>query len=582
MEDKKELSEVYKELRKFTGVQDLKQLAAEDGKAKIEEVKNLIKQIIQEGKEDFLVFRLNESQKLFAAQEITQEQFNTDYVAYIEFTNNILSKTKGLDRLCVLRAILPTKKPPTYEKATDKAIKEAEKILKSICKATGCKAETIGFFAVQLVKDIAFLTRYVYFPEEHKSFIKTLVQFNKQLEEIEKKITKPYEDKKNDVFYKERDQIINEINKYMTGSYQDIYQYEKADRIAADIVSRLYPEQVIDQSIIRTERDNKLYFALPSTSTTKIMKQILNNPTRVRTTKRGQIKNKMLLTGDSTITYKGNDSTVTLTLERTKELFTKKIQNGAKVFNFFLQKLNEQHRQEITTFQLSELVENGAYANKDSAYRGLKSILSKIYAISIEGVATEYNGRKKQEKAFAKSRIVSTFDVTYNSCHVSLTPIIRENMPYITLLPNWSYKLNENSYMLLDYISILARQNAQQIKDKGFFNISLEAIRAHMGLPTPEEAGSDPKRLIYEPIEKAITEIEETQKDTEIKLTPSYYDEYENINTYLAGYLRIDLDQPTQAYMTDRAIAQEKEYREEQKRIEKAKQKAVEKEITQA
>jgi len=322
------------------------------------------------------------------------------------------------------------------------------------------------------------------------------------------------------------------------------------------------------------------YFTLPSTTLTNTTKKILNNPSRIGSTRRGQI-NKMdnYLTKDSIITYKGNDSTLTFTLERTKELFTKKIQNGAKVFNFLLQKLNDQNRQEVTKFQLIDLVDNGIYANKDSAARGLKTVLDKMYAISIEGITTSYDGRKKEKKTFVKSRIISAFKVSYNECVVSMTPIIRESMPYITLLPNWSYTLNENSFMLLDYIFYLARQNAKQIKETGSFNISLDAIRIHLGLPTIEEAGSDPKRLIFEPIERAITEIEDGRQGTDIRMTPFYDTNYKHISEYLAGRLGIELDETARNYMDQRALAQEEEYKKEQKRAEQSKQKAVEKEV---
>ncbi|NCD12091.1 MAG: hypothetical protein EOL93_06030, partial [Epsilonproteobacteria bacterium] len=453
MEEKEKLSEVYKQLRHYCKADNLEQWAAENNRPIIDETIALIKEIVETGAETLLVSsELRKVQQSLANQEITQAEYDTNPYkqAFDKYAGKTFYQIRKLANVCLLQTILPLKKIPPYKKAADKAIKKAEVIIKRICKETNCNDETRLFLAEDLVRNVSYKAYIVYYPEkliQHSEWFKEIAL---RINNVMAQITKPATDPKNDKYYNERDQLLNELEEGTRLYNNGIYQYNKADRIAADIISRLYPEQVIDQNIMRTERDNKLYFTLPSTSTTKIMKQILNNPTRVRTTKRGQIKqNKLLLTGDSTITYKGNDSTVTLTLERTRELFTKKIQNGAKVFNFFLQKLNEQHRREITTFQLSELVENGAYANKDSAYRGLKSILNKIYAISIEGIATEYNGRKKQEKAFAKSRIVSTFDVTYNSCHVSLTPIIRENMPYITLLPKWSYKLNENGYMLL-------------------------------------------------------------------------------------------------------------------------------------
>ena len=152
------------------------------------------------------------------------------------------------------------------------------------------------------------------------------------------------------------------------------------------------------------------YFTLSSTHITNTTKKILNNPSRIRSPRRGQInQTENYLTKDSIITYKGNDSELKFTLERTKELFTKRMQNGSKVFNFLLQKLNEQNRQEVTKFQLIELVENGIYKNKDSAAKGLKTVLEKIFAISIEGITTNYNGRKKEKKTFIKSRIISAF-----------------------------------------------------------------------------------------------------------------------------------------------------------------------------
>ena len=584
--DKRELSEVYKELRKFTGAQDLDKWASENYKLRRKEVKALIKKAIQDGQEEALRYdELKELDRIFITKEISMEEYesNQQKQAYEKYTSNIQSRLRGLNIICILQAILPAKTLPTYEQATDAAIDEAEKLIKEIHKATGCKPETAGFFASLLIQSITYVTHYIYYPKKHADFQKELVQYNQRLEEVAKKITYPVTDKKNDQFYKEHERIVNEMNIMLAEYIRSIYNYDKGYRIAEDIVIRLYPEQKIGQSTtVTTQRDNRLYFPIPSTSLTKITKQILNNPNRPQTTKRGQIKQtEHLLTGDSMITYKGNDSTVTFTLESKKELFAKKIQNGVKVFNFFLQKLNEQHRQETTNFQLAELVENGAYANKDSAYRGIKNILNKMYAISIEGTVTEYNGRKKQEKAFAKSRIISSYQVSYKKCYVNLTPIIRENMPYITLLPKWSYKLNENGYMLLDYISILARQNAEQIKQAGCFNIGLETVRAYMGLPTPEEAGDDPKRLIFEPIEKAITEIEEKQAGTAFKITPSYDTEYKNIHSYLAGYLKIELDQPMQDSLTLIANMQEKEYKLEQKRLEKAKQKAVESTIKQ-
>ena len=399
---------------------------------------------------------------------------------------------------------------------------------------------------------------------EQKKHFEGLLIKSKEFIDLSKSenFTKSYEE------YKAENEVLG------WQSVEDFAEWPRENLVSVQNVLNLIERQ---REHLEGMRGIQKYFTLPSTCLTNTTKKILNNPTRVGSSRRGQIKQmENYLTKDSVITYKGNDSTLTFTLERTKELFTKKMQSGAKVFNFLLQKLNEQNRQEVTKFQLIDLVNNGIYANKDSAARGLKTVLDKMYAISIEGITTGYDGRKKEKKTFVKSRIISAFKVSYNECIVSITPIIRESMPYITLLPNWSYTLNENSFMLLDYIFYLARQNAKQIKETGSFNISLDAIRIHLGLPTIEEAGRDSKKLIFEPIEKAITEIEDSRNGTDIKMTPFYNLSYKHISEYLAGRLGIELDETARNYMDQRALAQEEEYKKEQKRAEKSKQKAVE------
>lgn len=318
----------------------------------------------------------------------------------------------------------------------------------------------------------------------------------------------------------------------------------------------------------------ELYGTLPSSPATNLIKQTLNSPKRVSAHRRGQIKQtEHYLSGDSIITYKGNDSTLTLTLDRTKELFTKKIQSGAKVFNFLLEKLNEQNRPEVISFTPTELINKGIYANKDSTVRGLNHVLSKMYAISIEGVTTEYAGTKKADKTYAKSRLIAAYKVNYASCEVAITQLIRNNTRAITILPSWGYALNDNAYTLLDYLYYLARQNYKKITKDGYFNISLEAIRTHLGLPTIKEAGREPKKLIMDPIEKAITEIEEARNGADIKITPIYNYDYKNITEYLEGYLRIELDETGQSYMSERTIAQEQEYKKHLKELNKSRQK---------
>ena len=301
------------------------------------------------------------------------------------------------------------------------------------------------------------------------------------------------------------------------------------------------------------------YSFQPANSLINITKRVLNSPDRTESKRRGQIKvEEHYATQDKTIVYTGNDATFRLTLEQTKEMFAKKVRNGVKVFNFLLQKMNEQHRQEVTHFRLEDLVENGLYANRESAYKGLKNIMQKIANMKVTVQQTEYKTGKKKETAYSEARIIAEWNIKWNGCHVVMPPSVR-NAAYITILPKWSNRLNENSYILLDYIFYLARQNTIELKKNGHFNINLDAIRIHMGLPSIQEVKNNQEQLIAQPILKAIEEIEDSRDGSDIKITPKYNTDGK-VRDFLEGYLQIELDATAQDYMETRAKAQEEAF----------------------
>ena len=313
-------------------------------------------------------------------------------------------------------------------------------------------------------------------------------------------------------------------------------------------------------------------FTLPATALTNLLKQFLNNPNRIESPRRNRIVvEEHYLTKNAVITYKSEDATYTLTVERIKELFVKRVQNGAKIFNFLLEKLNEQNYVERTEFLLSELIEAGIYANPDSAYRGLKTVLEKLMSIHVEASMKVYEGRKRKEVGYVKAAIVGQYKVTYNKCIAVLPPAIREHTPYITILPRWGYALqSENAYMLLDYIYYLARQNTNKIRERGYFTINLDTVRQHLGIPSPEEIKDEYNgrynQLIIKPIEDAIAAIEEKKEDNDLKITQVYDSNYKNIHEYLDGYLEIRMSGASLEYMLERAVQEEKRIAEAQRK----------------
>jgi len=343
---------------------------------------------------------------------------------------------------------------------------------------------------------------------------------------------------------------------------------DDASIMTVDQFLEAHPE-IFDTEKSDTDIKVLTHLTLPATALTNLLKQFLNNPQRLESPRRNRITiEEHYLTKDSIITYRSDDAEYTLTIERIKELFAKRVQNGSKIFNFLLQKLNEQNYAENTEFLLSELIEAGIYSSPDTAYRGLKTVLDKLMRIHVEGRVKIYEGRKQKEVFNTKAPTIMTRTVSYNKCTAMLPPIIRNYAAYITILPRWGYTLqSENAYMLLDYIYYLARQNTDKIRERGYFTINLDTIRQHLGLPSPEEVQKgNYNKLIVKPIEDAIIAIDEKQEGNEFKITPVYTLEYKNIHEYLDGYLEIKMGGVSFEYMEQRAIQEEKRISEVQRK----------------
>ncbi len=534
-----------------------------------------------------------ETEKAYKTKEITREEMLNNPLRAV-YEKYVLPISYGLVEMEYPAAALAAldKTQPDYEQAINKAEKIAESFLKEIQEKTGCTPRQLALISKDYIWRIYADCYNIYHKPEYQQMSLIIKEYTEKTAEIENRIKDPVTDRENDIFYSELNEIEKEFNRLSEIHYYKTHQIEEAREKTKEILQRIFPGKadLIRAEISIADKINPLgnYIFLPNNSIHQLIKQALNSPQKVAAVKKGIISTRRnTITEDISITYNGQDgSIVTIELARAKELFKGRVRGGAKMYNFFLQKTNEQYRQEKTTFLLQELVDLGIYANKDSAYRGIKTITDKMMNMHIEGIMIEYEGGKKKERRNIKAALIAQRDISYTACHISLPPIIRENTKYITILPEWNYRLSENGFMLLDYIYFLARQNAEKIKKEHIFKISLEAIRVRLGLPTPEKAGKDPKRLILEPIEKAIEDIEDQRDGTDIKITPVYNPDYKNIHEYLQGYIEIQLDKKAEAYMFKIAKDKEKELKQIEKRKEKARLiievKAEEKRKTQA
>lgn len=250
---------------------------------------------------------------------------------------------------------------------------------------------------------------------------------------------------------------------------------------------------------------------------------------------------------DGSITYtRNNKGNVTIIDIKSANLLFENYHKGfTKILTFVLQEMAAQNFPHLLGFPLKELVDLGMYTTTSNAGRALNDFFLKQDNILIGGQAKKGNRAISQ----TKSKLFYNLDISKNG-FVTLSVNEQLNWEYLasyfTVFPRFAYKLKTNAFALVRYIFFVARQNGKKIKDSGKFTISLDTVREQMGLPSVEQAGKNPGKLIIKPIEDAITEIEDALQSVEeakeygFTITPVKTGT-NKVNEWLQGYLEIGL-----------------------------------------
>lgn len=211
-----------------------------------------------------------------------------------------------------------------------------------------------------------------------------------------------------------------------------------------------------------------------------------------------------------------------------------------KLTPYVFQKANQQSYPDEIMIDLEELVDLGMYGNIDSAWKALSAWQERMSTTDVsvkrgrqgaEGGILFYHRRRKQGVAY-----------------ISVNPRIslRVFAQQWTIFPSWAYSLSQRAFDLVFHIFYVARQNVGKIAETGSFRISLKALLAPMGLPTPEEAkrGRRYKQLIKDPIKDAVREVEEKVASTPeargcLTLIPMWNDAAREIDEWLNGTIEV-------------------------------------------
>ena len=227
-----------------------------------------------------------------------------------------------------------------------------------------------------------------------------------------------------------------------------------------------------------------------------------------------------------------------------------------KFFALVLEKINEQAYQdgqltrEYIEFPIDEVVERGIYGTYQSAQKGLKSAMSCLTNIKMEGALTFNNktGAISYSRSYSVAVLFPTVGYKNGQCRVYLNE--QANWCFVmqafSILPTYYYSLPNRPSELFHLIFSIARQRTEDIAKRGHFNISFRAIQQALHLPDEGET-KNPQRDIKDEILNAVDEIEKTHREyfmndeNMLFLSPEYDDSWPIARFLNEGYLQVSL-----------------------------------------
>lgn len=330
------------------------------------------------------------------------------------------------------------------------------------------------------------------------------------------------------------------------------------------------------------------YDILPQGEWTQLLSQVMAGQAKkrqIRTTKNGTKKNdrhkrieyESVEDAEGRTGYKvkqiddRNGQAIELTMWEPRGMRGKGVN---KCFKYLLVQANNQNFSPVITFSLQDLVDNGMYKTIESARVNLSKNLNHIMHIEVGGQIKKGNKTKAQRNGI----LFYDWEIKNNFVKVSVNENANIDFiaPYWAPLPKFIFALdNTQAFDLCEYVFIRARQCHEDIGKRGYFTLSLRAIRDRLMLPTPEDDAYavegkkfNPKEYVKKPILSAIDEMKakaSARGYTELNIEVIHENgEPKNLDAWLDGYLKVTVTGELRNNLT---LMHEKQ----QKKIEAAK-----------
>ena len=194
----------------------------------------------------------------------------------------------------------------------------------------------------------------------------------------------------------------------------------------------------------------------------------------------------------------------------------------------------------FVTFSLEDLVSSGMY---ESEHVARNEFVKAIPVLTSNSYIGGYVKRGSKIRKAGGGQLFTWAGIENNICKVNLQTEIDWSLlaECFAVTPEYILKLSGRPQELLLYISLLARQNTDKIKERGYFTVSMRAIQLELDLQDETET-PNPGR-IRDAIESALTIIEDEQRQTGenyLKITPVFNDTG-RIADFLDGYLKVEV-----------------------------------------
>lgn len=246
--------------------------------------------------------------------------------------------------------------------------------------------------------------------------------------------------------------------------------------------------------------------------------------------------------GNQNVNYRNRDCAMTLIFEAVEEYTRNLSWTAHRLLLYTLMRGNAQNwRHGAAVFNIADYMDWAGLGSRDAAYRQIKKDL-----LSLTRMQLTAESFKKYFESFYTTHLATEASIKKYTGDIRITfsdSVRRCLTQFYQLVPDWMGKLGENAYWMAFYLFYRARK--APLGEDRTFRVRVEDIVMYIGLPGKEDVKNrNYDAAIMRPFHRAVEEILERSCGA-LSLTYTY----DNINTFLAAQMTVQVDETLASYV---------------------------------